>query len=462
MSALSELVVLLKNMQLIDYISVAATAAVCYDYILTFSREVGRLLKPWSTMTILFIMLYRIILYVTQLFLKPSMNNWYAAGRGVLSVSQVGQGIHFCKTMVIDCFLGQLLAGSLKLQMYAALHNPLPSNILKVFLSGTGIIEFSAWAGSCTAWQRKWSQHVLSQGEALMLTIYGAIPGILFDLFLLSLALYGFAVHLKDTREKLGKARVNVYMRLLFEHIVYAYKDSQKDCRLPSTPLQGLSLAIRWIALSVVVPMVLDTRIHTRTRHHLVLQAAGIDVFLLMVFISSLFLARLTMYCLVMTSHCMSHVSRVGVLVMSSIEAGANGALSLQLPVDDSEVSNHFKRREYRQEKDKGKCPGNEEQTNGIPEKRTDHLIRKRLGFLMKPPYEPWCDHSTHSINNPRDIQKSVCIVKVRLNKADSKTSRPMTERGGVVFCLHKRSASDEAEEDAREQLITGGCEDEG
>ncbi|KAF9230906.1 hypothetical protein BU15DRAFT_83034 [Melanogaster broomeanus] len=57
-------------------------------------------------------------------------------------------------------------------------------------------------------------------GRSPTFLIYGFIPGVLYDLFLLSLALYGFAVHLRDTREILGRTRVNVYMRLLFEHSI--------------------------------------------------------------------------------------------------------------------------------------------------------------------------------------------------------------------------------------------------
>ncbi|KAF9236114.1 hypothetical protein BU15DRAFT_77321 [Melanogaster broomeanus] len=57
-------------------------------------------------------------------------------------------------------------------------------------------------------------------GRNPMFAIYSFIPGVLYDLFLLSLALYGFVVHLRDTRGNLGKTRGNVYMRLLFEHSI--------------------------------------------------------------------------------------------------------------------------------------------------------------------------------------------------------------------------------------------------
>ncbi|KAF8840138.1 hypothetical protein BDN67DRAFT_683865 [Paxillus ammoniavirescens] len=54
--------------------------------------------------------------------------------------------------------------------------------------------------------------------------MYGSLPGPLFDLLLLVLAFYRFAVHSMGTRNISGRTRVNVYMRLLFEHnIIYFF-----------------------------------------------------------------------------------------------------------------------------------------------------------------------------------------------------------------------------------------------
>ncbi|KIJ07485.1 hypothetical protein PAXINDRAFT_102941 [Paxillus involutus ATCC 200175] len=57
-------------------------------------------------------------------------------------------------------------------------------------------------------------------GRNIMFTVYGGIPSGLFDLLILVLSLYRFAVHSIETRKMLGRPKVNVYMRLLFEHSV--------------------------------------------------------------------------------------------------------------------------------------------------------------------------------------------------------------------------------------------------
>ncbi|KAF9220067.1 hypothetical protein BS17DRAFT_788164 [Gyrodon lividus] len=57
-----------------------------------------------------------------------------------------------------------------------------------------------------------------------MLSIYAFILGPLFDFLLLALVLYRFAVHSMEAQRMLGGSRVNVYMRVLFEHnIVYFF-----------------------------------------------------------------------------------------------------------------------------------------------------------------------------------------------------------------------------------------------
>ncbi|KAF8838963.1 hypothetical protein BDN67DRAFT_1012677 [Paxillus ammoniavirescens] len=57
-------------------------------------------------------------------------------------------------------------------------------------------------------------------GRSMMFPIYGGIPGALFDLLIMALSLYRFAVHAIETRKMLGGIKINVYMRLLFEHSV--------------------------------------------------------------------------------------------------------------------------------------------------------------------------------------------------------------------------------------------------
>ncbi|KIJ14057.1 hypothetical protein PAXINDRAFT_13173 [Paxillus involutus ATCC 200175] len=57
-------------------------------------------------------------------------------------------------------------------------------------------------------------------GRSMMLPICGGIPGGLFDLLILALSVYRFVVHSIETKKMLGRTKVNVYMRLLFEHSV--------------------------------------------------------------------------------------------------------------------------------------------------------------------------------------------------------------------------------------------------
>ncbi|KIJ07422.1 hypothetical protein PAXINDRAFT_19384 [Paxillus involutus ATCC 200175] len=57
-------------------------------------------------------------------------------------------------------------------------------------------------------------------GRSMMLIVYGGIPESLFDLLILALSVYRFAVHSIETKKRLGRTKVNVYMRLLFEHSV--------------------------------------------------------------------------------------------------------------------------------------------------------------------------------------------------------------------------------------------------
>ncbi|KIJ07486.1 hypothetical protein PAXINDRAFT_19328 [Paxillus involutus ATCC 200175] len=60
----------------------------------------------------------------------------------------------------------------------------------------------------------------IQRGRSIMLAIYGGIPGGLFDLIILALSVYRFAVHSIETKKRLGRTKVNVYMRLLFDHSV--------------------------------------------------------------------------------------------------------------------------------------------------------------------------------------------------------------------------------------------------
>jgi len=73
--------------------------------------------------------------------------------------------------------------------------------------------------------------------------IYDGIPRGLFDILLIALAVYRFAVHAIETRRMIGKQKVNKYMILLLEHsIVYfflnfAYEALPIGMLIPSIPV---------------------------------------------------------------------------------------------------------------------------------------------------------------------------------------------------------------------------------
>ncbi|KAF9236116.1 hypothetical protein BU15DRAFT_77322 [Melanogaster broomeanus] len=230
--------------------------AVCYDYILTFSREVDLIwvwhidfskktllnsaqLKPWSTMTTLFIatrylglaivicaelsctgmfqfniwamFIYHVtakaimILRVSAMFKRP---------RRVICIISFIYLLVTIEAFVIDfLFEGPRNVGDISI-------SPVTVPIVNITL--------------CSA----------QVGRSPTFLLYGFVPGILYDLFLLSLALYGFAVHLRDTRENQGKTGVNVYMRLLFEHSIlyfffsFAYNGLSEGLLVsPSAPM---------------------------------------------------------------------------------------------------------------------------------------------------------------------------------------------------------------------------------
>ncbi|KIJ14050.1 hypothetical protein PAXINDRAFT_100388 [Paxillus involutus ATCC 200175] len=57
-------------------------------------------------------------------------------------------------------------------------------------------------------------------GQGKMFLVYGGTPVAIFDLLIFALSLYRFAVHSMETKKILGRTKINVYMRLLFEHSV--------------------------------------------------------------------------------------------------------------------------------------------------------------------------------------------------------------------------------------------------
>jgi len=74
-------------------------------------------------------------------------------------------------------------------------------------------------------------------------SLYDGIPRGLFDILLITLAVYRFAIHSIETRKTMGRQKINKYMRLLLEHSVlyfflnFAYEMLAIGLVLPSTPI---------------------------------------------------------------------------------------------------------------------------------------------------------------------------------------------------------------------------------
>jgi len=107
-------------------------------------------------------------------------------------------------------------------------------------------------------------------GRSVMFPIYGGIPGGLFDLLILALSLYRFAVHAIETRKMLGRTRVNVYMRLLFEHSVMYFVLSLAGTGLADGAVGASSMVYFTVAIvyGSTVPYVLFPRLVLSFKGH--------------------------------------------------------------------------------------------------------------------------------------------------------------------------------------------------
>ncbi|KIJ14052.1 hypothetical protein PAXINDRAFT_13168 [Paxillus involutus ATCC 200175] len=204
---------ILEGLQLFNYTCVAGVAAVCYDYILTFSCEVDLIWgKSWSTMSILFIVARYLGLALA-----------IVSGLCVAVIRFLGWGgfIYFAVTNAIMVFRVAVMFNHPKRTTYIL------SFMYLLLVIEAFIIEF-LWIGpdsgliisSFTLVDDTDTLCQIQPSRSIMLPIYGRVPSALFDLLILALSVYCFAVHAIETKKRLGRIKVNVYMRLLFEHSV--------------------------------------------------------------------------------------------------------------------------------------------------------------------------------------------------------------------------------------------------
>ncbi|KIJ14059.1 hypothetical protein PAXINDRAFT_100390 [Paxillus involutus ATCC 200175] len=210
-SFMSSLNAVLEGLRLLDYMSVAGAAAVCYDYVLTFSREVDLIWgKSWSTMSILFIaarylglvlaIVGGLCVAVTQLLAWAGFI-YSVVTKAIMILRVAVMFNHPKRTIYILSFLYLLITIEAFIIDFLWIGPHSGFTISTVTLVDDTICE----------------DHL---GRSLMLPVYGGIPGGLLDLLLLALSLYRFVVHSIETKKRLGRTKVNVYMRLLFEHSV--------------------------------------------------------------------------------------------------------------------------------------------------------------------------------------------------------------------------------------------------
>ncbi|KIK75425.1 hypothetical protein PAXRUDRAFT_48814, partial [Paxillus rubicundulus Ve08.2h10] len=204
---MSSLDAVLDSLQLLDYMSVAGAAAVCYDYILTFSREVSWLAgRSWSVMSMLFIAA-RYLGLALAIFLS---------GAATFHIFMWGGLIYIFVTKAIMILRVAVMFNHPKRTMYIL-------SFLYFLVVIEQFIMYFLWIGPhtdlifSTANLADDTICSIQLGRNVMFPIYGGIPVGLFDLLILALSLYRFAVHAVETRKMLGRTKVNVYMRLLFE-----------------------------------------------------------------------------------------------------------------------------------------------------------------------------------------------------------------------------------------------------
>ncbi|KAF8125276.1 hypothetical protein EV363DRAFT_1351256 [Boletus edulis] len=217
------LVPVLEIYQLLDYMLVASAAIVCYDYILTFPREVRYLGLALAIYIFTGTVISRTLLW-TRLI--------YTIAADMIMILRVS--VMFTQPERIRRILFFLYA-----------------------IVTVNTIVFSAiWYGPHSGFSVKPVVINLEGGTACRAgyarneipSAYDGIPRGLFDILLLALAIYRFTKHCNETRDTMGRQKVNKYMMLLLEHSVlyfvlnFSYEALEVGTYFPSTPTLYLVL----------------------------------------------------------------------------------------------------------------------------------------------------------------------------------------------------------------------------
>ncbi|KAF8431322.1 hypothetical protein L210DRAFT_3560813 [Boletus edulis BED1] len=178
---MASLVSLLEIFQLFDYMLVASAAIVCYDYILTFPRE----MKPWSRTSTLFV----VVMYTNYLN--------YSLMIMILRVSVM--------------FTAQ------------------PERIRRILFFLYAIVTVNSIVFSAI-W---YGPHSGFSVMPVVINLEGGTAcraGGLFDILLLALAIYRFTKHCNETRDTMGSRSV------LYFVLNFSYEALEVGAYFPSTP----------------------------------------------------------------------------------------------------------------------------------------------------------------------------------------------------------------------------------
>ncbi|KIK76399.1 hypothetical protein PAXRUDRAFT_835377 [Paxillus rubicundulus Ve08.2h10] len=267
---MSSLDTALDNLQMLDYMNVAGAVAVFYDYVLTFSCEVDLIWgKSWSTMTILFI---------AARYLGLSLA--IVLGNGIFYISQP---VSIAMFYIIEW--GRLIyifvtEAIMILRVAVMFNDPERTTRILTFLYLLVVIEqfiiYFLWAGPhsglilTVVTLRGHTTYTAQLGRGLMFPVYGAIPLDTFDLLILVLSLYRFVVHSIETRKMLGRTKVNIYMRLLFEHSVLYFVLNLAGKALADGTVRSPSMAYSALAITYnfTIPYVLFPRLVLAFKGH--------------------------------------------------------------------------------------------------------------------------------------------------------------------------------------------------
>ncbi|KAG6377332.1 hypothetical protein JVT61DRAFT_15122 [Boletus reticuloceps] len=216
---MSSLVTVLETFQLVDYIIVAAAAIVCYDYILTFPREVELIwMKPWSRTSTLFV-----VLRYLGLALAILLGFWSGNGVSYMS-SLILQWTRLIYIIVADVIM--ILRVSVMFTQPERIRRIL--FFLYAIVTVNTIVFSAIWYGPHSGFSVQPVVINAEDGTACRAayvrseipSAYDGIPRGLFDILLLALAIYRFTKHCIETRSMMGRQKVNKYMMLLLEHSV--------------------------------------------------------------------------------------------------------------------------------------------------------------------------------------------------------------------------------------------------